>query len=346
MTTVLVTGIGGSIGVDVARSLRRDASVRIVGVDANPWGLRQTAHLCDIAAAVPRADREPRGYLEALERLIREHEVAFAFVNPDPELEAMAELGASLSCPTTMPPVATVGVCLDKAQTVAKVGDAALFPATRDVAEPDDVERAFLELGAPLWIRSSIGPGGRGSLVVETAEEAHAWMRYWNRRGRGYKWVLHEYLPGLNANWTGLYARGELVASAAMERVRYFLGDAAASGVSGQVSQCATLDPAPYRAVSDAVVRGLDAEPHGIYSVDLRHDAAGAPRVTEVNPRLAGRPWLYANAGVNMALASLRALTGADLGDAVSRDGLIPGLHLYRQLDVDPVIARPEELSS
>lgn len=340
-TNVLITGIGGSIGIDVARSLRADPDIRIIGCDANEWGLRQTRELVDESVSVPRADRDPRGYLDTLGALIGERDVAFAFVNPDPELEALAALRETVPCPSSMPPIDTVGVTLDKARTVARAGDAGGFPATTEVASEEDLRHAFAALGSPLWMRSAVGAGGRGSLVVEDADEAGAWMRYWNRRGKDYQWVLQEYLPGANINWTGLYVGGELLVTAAMERLAYFLGGTTASGVSGQVSRCGTVDPARYHELCDRVVRALDATPHGVYSVDLRHDARDQPRVTEVNPRLAGRPWLYTNAGVNLPLAVARALTGAAIGDAVASGGLQLGLELYRQLDIDPVVGRP-----
>jgi len=338
---VLITGIGGSIGIDVARSLRADPDLRIIGCDASDWGLRQTRALVDLSVPVPRADREPRGYLDALRALIAEQNVAFAFVNPDPELESLAALGEGLPCATSMPPIDTVGVTLDKARTVARAGDAGGFPATAEVATEDDLAGAFATLGSTLWMRYAVGAGGRGSLVVENADEAGAWMRYWNRRGKDYQWVLQEYLPGSNINWTGLYVGGKLIVTAAMERLAYFLGPTTASGVSGQVSRCGTVDPDRYEELCNRVVRALDTTPHGVYSVDLRHDARDQPRVTEVNPRLAGRPWLYTNAGVNLPLAVVRTLTGAAVGDAVADTGLELGLQLYRQLDIDPVVGRP-----
>lgn len=338
--TALITGIGGSIGIDVARSLRRDPEVKIVGCDANPWGLQQTQHLVDASVPVPRADKAPDEFLRSIAAAVDEHGVDFCFVNPDSELEALAALGRVPPGPTSMPPIETVGVSLDKARTVERAGATADFPATRAIAGEDDIAAAFADLGAPLWMRSSVGAGGRGSLVVRAADEAEAWMRYWNRRGTGYRWVLQEYLPGANVNWTGIYAGGELLVTAAMERLGYFLGSTTASGVSGQVSRCGTISPEPYRALSDRVVRALDERPHGIYSVDLVHDASDRPRVTEVNPRLAGRPWLYTNAGVNLPLAALRALTGRPIGDAVAPGGLDVGIQLYRQLDIDPVVGR------
>lgn len=344
MTTVLITGIGGSIGIDVARSLRRDPSIRLIGADANPWGRRQAGGLVDELVDLPRADRDPAGFADAFDAAVARLGIDFAFVNPDPELESLAAIQRGVACPSTMPAIDKVAICIDKARTVAAVADPALFPATVEVRGEADIDRAFAELSPPLWMRAAVGPGGRGSLPVEDAAEARAWIRYWSRRkGKDWVWVLQELLPGRNLNWTGVYVGGRLVCQAAMERLRYFLGDAAASGVSGQVAQCATVDPGGLREVADRVVRAIEPEPHGVYSVDLREDRDGKPRLTEVNPRLAGRPWLYTHAGVNVPLAIVRAFLGRDPGDAVAATDLEVGLHLYRQLDLEPVVGRPEE---
>jgi carbamoyl-phosphate synthase large subunit len=343
MTTILITGIGGSIGIDVARSLRKDSSLRLIGCDCSDWGLRQAGHLVDEVVALPRADRGAQAFLEALSSTIERTGTAFAFVNPDPELETLASIRATLPCPNSMPPIETVGITLDKAQTVAKSKLAGEFPQSYALKSDADIETCFAEMNPPLWLRSAVGPGGRGSLTVETPDEARAWIAYWRRRGKDYDWLVQEQLPGRNLNWTGIYTNGELRLAAAMERLRYFLGESAASGVSGQVALCATVDPAELEASCDRVVRSLDDTPHGLYSVDLRCDRDGKARVTEVNPRFAGRPWLYTNAGLNMPLAAARAFLGQDLGDAVSPDGLQVGMHLHRQLDIDPVVGFPAE---
>lgn len=337
MTTVLITGIGGSIGIDISRSLRRDSSIRIVGADGNPWGRRLGERLCDAVVDVPRADRDAKAYAAALSRVIADENVDFVFINPDPELQAVAKSGYLPPCAHATPPPAVTGVCLDKSATVAAAKRLPEFPQTAEFSSVEDLGEIFSRFTPPLWLRATVGPGGRGSLPVESQEEAAAWIRYWQKRGRADRWMIQELLPGRNYNWTGVYVDGSLESMASMERLKYFLGEPTVSGVSGQVSLCATVDPSRFERTADTVVRSLVSNPHGLYSVDLREDAKGDPKVTEVNPRLAGRPWLYTNAGVNIPLLTVRRFLGRPVGDAVDSTGFKIGLHLFRQLDVDPV---------
>lgn len=345
MTTALVTGIGGSIGIDIARSLALDPRIRVLGCDASEVALRMTASLVYDAVLVPRADRNPDDYLRALECVIDEREVDYVFVNPDPELAVIAECGEEMPCAVSFPRGPEVlGICMDKARTAERLMDAvvadageALCPATVEIDGPDDIDRAFELLEGPLWLRARSGPGGRGSLIVECPGEAKAWIDYWRRRDRRDRWMVQEYLPGVNANWTAVYRDGSCVADAAMHRTGYFLSDVAPTGVTGQVSECVTVDPGSYRERCDRAVRALVAEPEGIFSIDLREDRAGVPRVTEVNPRLAGRPWLYTRAGLNFPLSAVGSATRVEAPgpDALS---LRPGVRLHRQLDIEPLV--------
>lgn len=337
MKTIFITGIGGSIGVDIARSLRIDPSLRLIGADSSPWGLKIGERLCDDLVELPRADVDQERFQRVLDQALERTASDFVFVNPDPELEALAALARAPARPNPIPAIRETAICLDKAATVEQAKSSEDYPRTFPIHSAKDVTRAFAELETPIWLRATVGPGGRGSLPVSRPEEVDFWMTYWQRQGRRDQWVLQEYLPGRNLNWTGLFRHGDLLASAAMERLRYFLGTATVSGVSGQVALCATVDPLQLEAVARRVIATLAREPNGLYSVDLRLAANGKAKVTEINPRLAGRPWLYTNAGINLPLAAVRAFGGIDPGDAIDPGGLQIGLHLYRQLDVDPV---------
>ena len=335
MTRVLVTSVGGCPAIDVVRCPCRDATLTLVGADAGAWGRELGRRICDEVVGLPSASVDPGGFVDALTEASRGMD--FVFLCQDPEIEAVARMGVGLDTPSALPPVTVLPNLLDKEATrrVARADE--LFPRTVAL-ERDDVARAVHDVRLPAWLRPRTGSGGAGSLKVETAEDALGWISYWERRGREVAWVLHEYLPGRNLNWSGVFARGALVAAGTLLRHSYLLASVSPSGISGQARWLESVVDEAAATASERVVRALDAQPHGVYSVDLKEDLEGRPRVTEVNARLAGRPLLLAAAGVNLPLAALRALSGRDPGDALEPGGCRAGVHMYRQVDVDPLV--------
>ena len=110
------------------------------------------------------------------------------------------------------------------------------------------------------------------------------------------------------------------------------------TGISGQTAHGITVDAKVYEEVSDAAIRKLSSNPEGIYSVDLRLDVQGRPRITEISARLAGRPALLAAAGTNLPLAVVRLHAGAPVGDAIHESGPRLGVRMHRQIDVEPLL--------
>ena len=368
---VLVTGAGGSIGIDVCRSLSDTAGVELIGAEANPWGARLARRFCAHVVPLPRADQvAPEAFRRALERHVKRLGVDFLWVNPDPELQAVARCGWRPPCAHALPGARMLPICLDKEATGRQLQAAQLAPDTRALrvglsaradgpgteTPPTDVallarsllpqvERAFAHLGVPLWVRPGSGAGGIGSLRADHPQEAAFWIALWSARRAATDWVLQEYLPGRNFNCTLLYARGTLCAWAAMERLGYFLAEAAPSGITGQVKLCRTVAEEQVLQAARRAVELLDPRPHGVYSVDLREDVQGCPRVTEINPRLAGRPWLYTQAGCNLPELALRWLTPPPAEPPEAVRSPRPGWTLYRQLDCEPTVLPPGESS-
>ncbi len=334
---VLVTAAASSPGLDIARSLRRDPGLDVVGADAAEHGRAMAARICQEVIALPPAGEDPEAYADALDEAAADAD--FLFVSLDAEVEALVGIDRVPACPTPVP-FGCGRVILDKERTAAALPDA-LVPATARVEGPEGLAVALERVPPPVWLRPATGTSGQGSLRVDGVEEGRAWMEFWRRRGLDAPWMVQEFLPGRNVNWTGLYRDGELLAAASMERLAYFLSKVSVSGITGQVSRCETVDLPPFAEAARRAVDALDPAATGLYSVDLRGDVAGVPRVTEVNPRPAGRPWLYTEAGVNLPLAAFRALTGWEIGDAVAPDGPEIGVRLHRQIDVEPLLERP-----
>jgi carbamoyl-phosphate synthase large subunit len=154
-----------------------------------------------------------------------------------------------------------------------------------------------------------------------------------------------EYLPGANLTWMGAFDRGRLLAAGTRERLEYVLPHVAPSGVTGAPAVTRTLERADVAATGQAAVRALDPEPHGAYFVDLKEDASGRPRVTEVNAGRCGTTIeFYSAAGCNFPWLLVQLAAGQHPAPLPDPDRAVEsGLYWVRTLDCGPVLVRGEE---
>jgi len=350
--TVLVTGAGGPLGVNVTRSLRRAGNttpLRLVGTDANRWHLPLS--LCDATYRIPLA-RERDGYAAAL-REIAEREGVRAIIPTHPvEVRAIADLGAEGRLPevgTALPRPEVLAVADDKAATQRRLLAAGVpVPRTMLLQRAADVAEAYERYAgtddAPVWIRGSGAPGlgiGGAALPCRDPEVARAWVEH--HRGWG-KMAASEYLPGANQSWIGAFGRGQLVAAGGRERLEYVLPHVAPSGITGAPAVGRTIDVREVAEIGEKAVRALDDAPHGVYFVDLKADTDGRPRVTEINAGRCGTTVEhYSEAGFNFPQLLVRLALGetveplADPNLAIEAD-----VFWVRTLDCGPVALRGE----
>lgn len=341
--TILVTGCGAFTGLEVCRSLRRAGTARtVVGSELSWWGEEIGGRVCDRVVRVPRA-AEP-GYKEAFLGLLAAEDVGLAFVNHDAELEAIAgwqdEVGAALSCPGKD----ALATCLDKAQTYRRIGSRLALPGTVEIVGETSVAGALANFGSPVWLRCASGQSGAGSIAVESAEFAMAWIAFWERkRGETVKWIAHEYLPGRNLNVTMLWHEGELITSCAGERLKYFLAEGSASGITGNITHGRIV---PGREINDQAVVAVTAiseRPEGIFSLDFREDSNGKPRLTEINGRQAFRPLLFTEAGVNFSKIQADLVLDGRRPELPAMDAGRAGVEIVRGMDFEPIFRTPED---
>jgi len=339
--SILVSGAGSSIGLEVAKSLRRAGRPeRIVGTEVSWWGDRIALRWCDDVAIVPRGDDPSfaRAFLEVLDR----HDVRLAFLSTDVEIEALAPIRDDVPVPLSAPGADLLDFCIDKRLLHDRLAGSGLVADSVTIHGRADLEHALHDLGDPVWLRCAVGPRGRGSIPVRTVDAAVSWMEMWDP-AEGETWIAHRYLPGRNLNWTSVWWDGELVAAALGERLRYFLASVAVSGVTGNASHCRTLPGGEAARVAEESIRGLGGRPEGIFSVDLKEDAEGRPFVTEINPRTAFRPLLYTQAGFNVPGVFARVVLDGSLPDAPLHDAAEIGWEMVRNMDVEPLFRHSDD---
>jgi carbamoyl-phosphate synthase large subunit len=92
-------------------------------------------------------------------------------------------------------------------------------------------------------------------------------------------------------------------------------------------------------------VRAIDPNASGIWSVDLKEDADGVPRPTEVNcGRFFTTSHFFTAAGVNFPHVYVELAFGEEPDPTPQYDALDDGLHWIRHIDCPAVLRREDEL--
>lgn len=345
---LLLLGSGSGAANNLVRSLRADERpLTIIGAHCDRFVLR--------AAPVERRYLLPAAsspaFVDALNRLIVAERIDVVIPTSDRDTRALAAVREDLGCRTLLPALSTIDVCQDK-YAFAHVLSARGVPVPETVAlgRLEDVDAAFVRLGrhARLWCRRRRGEGGLGALLVARPEQARAWVAYWaEMRGvAASEFTLAEYLPGRDFAGQALFARGEPIVTHVYERLSYLGGAASPAGVGLAALGKRVAD----RRVSElvtAAVRALEPAASGVFCFDAREDAAGVPRLTELN---AGRFGLSAIlldiAGkVNLAAAYVRLAMGEHL-EPILEPEPCDDWYIVRNYDGAPVVLRADDFFS
>ncbi|MEZ5301666.1 MAG: hypothetical protein R3F11_13595 [Verrucomicrobiales bacterium] len=236
---------------------------------------------------VPRADEGER-YLEALRRIIDREQIDVLIPNNDLEVPVIADARETLNARTLLPSSATIRRCQDKfALHQFLAGNGLSTSETHPIRELGEVDAAIGRFppGATLWCRMRRGNGSKGALPVKTAEQAIAWIKYWNEM-RGVpidSFTLGEYLPGRDFAFQSLWHHGKLVIAKTCERLEYLYAGFMPSGTSstprvGRLTANEEVNDACVRAIS-----ALDPDASGMFCVDLKENEQGVPIITEIN---------------------------------------------------------------
>ena len=346
-TSVLVTGAGGPLGVNLTRSLNRAPTpLRIIGTDANRYHLPLS--LADTTYLIPPA-KHRAAYLRALDSVVEDESVDVIVPTHPLEVRTIAELveeGALHSVGIALPRASILQIADDKAATQRALAAAGVpVPRTLLLRDERALETAFNELtGADdrVWVRGSGAPGlgvGGAALPCRSASVARAWIEFHDGWGR---MAASEYLPGANLSWMGAFDRGTLIAAGARERLEYVLPHVSPSGITGAPAVSRTISRRDVAVTSERAVRAIDDVPHGAYFVDLKEDSRGQALVTEINAGRCGTTIeAYTHAGYNFPWLLVQLARGERVDPLANPNAAIePDLYWVRTLDCGPVVGK------
>ena len=329
MSRVLVTGAAGAIGMDVAFSLNKTGDY-VVGTEADKDNFLLAKHSCKYYNKVYKTLRAgTEGYKEVINDIISKEGINIIIPNPDTEVGFISSIRDEIGADMLLPSDRTVQILLSKLETAKALGH--LAPNTYEIKDKEDLEKV-IEIEKKVWLRPKSGAGGRGSIIVSNPEFGWMWIEYWREKGVSSSWIAQELLEGGNYNVTLIYdTDSKLCGVGMMERLSYIHQANSPTGITGDVRIAITVKKRDIIEIAEKAVRKIDKKPVGIFSVDLIGE-----KVTEINPRFAGRPRLYTKAGANFPKQIIEILENGTTEYVEVEEGY----RLIRQVDVEPVILK------
>jgi carbamoyl-phosphate synthase large subunit len=346
-TRLLITGAGTGGGNNLIRSLvAGDPTLEIVGCHSDRFVLKKSpAGRNYLISPVTHP-----GFSPSLRHVIEAENIDLLIPTSDADVAAVARARRAIGGGLFLPATSVIARCQDKFDFAELLqGKGIPVPLTYPVADLAKIEKVFRRLppAERLWCRMRTGTDSKGATPVRTAEQARSWISYWEEM-RGVpagSFTLSEYLPGRAFSCQCLWKDGTLVLAKTFEHVSYFRGEARPSGVSSVTALAKTVSEPRLVEVSTRAIRALGRRVSGAFDVDLKDDAHGVARITEINAGrfLSGTNLFDLTGKHNMAATYVRLA----LGNPVEIDpvyDVAPDYYMVRDLDTLPTIVHADEL--
>jgi len=344
MAKIHIGGAGGAPSNGVIRSWRESGRKDyLIGTSSEPTDLFLAN--TDERHVVPPATA-PR-YETAILRLLSHTKPDFLHVQNDYEVQAISRMRAkveALNIKHYLPAQDTVENCVDKNKSYEIWKKAGIqVPETIVLQDVDDLKTAFDKLGEKIWIRATVGGGGRGALPVNDFEFARIWIE--NFKGWG-SFTAAECLTSRSITWLTIWHQGELVVAQTRRRHSWSFGNRTLSGVTGVTGVGETCSDATVDQVAQDAILAIDSKPHGIFGVDMTYDDQGWPNPTEINiGRFFTTIYFFTKAGLNMPEIYCNIALENKFPVLDKKINPLPdGLVWIRGMDVQPVLTTIEEL--
>lgn len=347
---ILITGVGGVTPRSFAQALRKYSyysNYELIGTDSNQYALGlYMPQLFNKTYLVPKVS-DPE-YWPVIDQIIRNDGIEHAVINPELEVVEWARRAMSYRFPLNvlLPDHRLASVLVDKSCLADALEPYGMVPKSFVINSYETIKETDLHLPFPFWIRSALGSSGLGSMMINSFEELINWISV---NPKVEKFLASEYLPGRNLGCKMLFHNGDLLRSAIAERVYYIMAKTAPSGITGNTCFGRLVNaPNAFRVAKEAMeimFEKTGTAKNGFFTVDLKEDREGNPKLTEVNIRFVAFTQCYAAGKANLPEDLIRIL---DNDPAFDRSFILynfePDLIFLRDVDEQPVIMKESQL--
>ena len=344
MRRLIVTGSGGSAGTNFIKSLRlAPEPFYIVGTDISKYYLKLSK--ADVNYQVNSC--YDGIYLNQLNTIIKEEKIEFIHAQPDPEVNVISANRDKLNAKTFLPnhtilPIAYNKFWLNQELQAHKVP----CPKSWMVGDKKHLRQIFRQNKSKMWVRAVSGAGSLAALPVTEYKHASMWIEYWGTRGLEWKdFMISEYLPNKEYAFQSLWRNGNLITSAARERIEYLFQNRMPSGQSSTPTVAKSVHNKQVNKIATEGILALDFMANGIYCVDLKENKNGVPCITEINVgRFFTTSIFFSLAGCNMPYYYILLAYKEKLPSLPKYNAVPEGLYWIRQIDCGEVMVKENEL--
>lgn len=296
----------------------------------------------DIRYQVPYSVED--NYKERLLAVLDKEKPDFAHFQNDIEIRVISRMREAFydrNIKLFMPSEETVEVCVDKSRSAAIwMREGIRVPKTSVINNEKDLKTAFEKLGdekGNIWLRATVGGGGRGALPTNNYEFARLWIERFNGWGA---FTAAERLTSQTITWLSIWYEGELVVAQTRKRNSWNFGNRTLSGVTGITRVGETCSDELVNKVAIDSIKAIDRRPHGIFGVDMAYDITGIPNPTEINiSRFFTTVYFFTKAGLNLPeIYKNIALYGEFPKLKRTMNPLQDGLLWIRGMDREPIL--------
>ena len=344
MKRILVIGAGGSAGINFVDCLRKaKEEFYIVGTDTNKWHLE----LPDLDSQYILLDCVDSNYIDTLNRIIEKEDIGFVHPQPDIAVKILSDKRDKIHARMFIPDKVTIDICQDKIKlnTILEQNGVPV-PKAYLINDRELLKEAVMllrNIHEKIWLRATKGAGAKASLPILDEEQGTAWIKYWEiMKGVGYgAFMACEFLPGREFAFQSVWKDGELIISAARERLEYIFGELTPSGQSSSPSVARVVYREDVNQIATAAILAIDKRATGIFCVDLKENVEGIPCVTEIN---AGRFFttsnFFASIGANMPYSYVKLAYGEETGLLKTYNAATEGYYWIRLMDKGPILIK------